>query len=81
MSNRDNRLTIRALRTKPACTLLVNQVAWDRLSDISLVNSGITAVAENHVVNERTSATPVTTSTNQRFANMIDNLEISSKLI
>ncbi|MFT5518048.1 MAG: hypothetical protein ACI9RI_000310, partial [Oceanospirillaceae bacterium] len=36
-------------------------------------NSGITAVAENHVVNERTSATPVTTSTNQRFDNMFDN--------
>ena len=59
--------------TKPSCTLLVNQAAWDRLSDISSVNSGMTAVAEYQVVNERTSATPVTTRTNQRFENALDN--------
>jgi len=59
--------------TKPSCTLLVNQAAWDRLGDISSVNSGMTAVAECQVVNERTSATPVTTRTSQRFENTFDN--------
>ena len=59
--------------TKPSCTLLVNQAAWDRLNDMSSVNSGMTAVAEYQVVNERTSAIPVATRTNQRFENTFDN--------
>ena len=62
-----------ALTTKPNCKLLVNQVTWERLSDISSVNSGITAVAEYQVVKERTSAVPVTTRTNQRLDKMFDN--------
>ena len=56
---------MRALTTNPKWTLLVNQVAWDRLSDISAANSGLIAVAEYHSVNERTSATLVITRTNQ----------------
>ena len=67
--------------TKPNCTLLVIQAAWERLSDISSVNSGITAVAEYHVVNERARATPVTTRTNQRFKNTFDNQYSSNRLI
>ena len=62
-----------ALTTKPNCTLLVNQVTWERLSDISSVNSGITAVAEYHVVSDKTSATAVINRTNQRFDNTFDN--------
>ena len=54
-------------------TLLVNQVAWDWLSDISVVNSGMIAVAEYHAVNERTSATLVDTITNQRVENRFNN--------
>ena len=73
MSNRDNKLIIIALTTKPNCTLLVNKVTSDRLSDISSVNSWITAVAEYHVVKERTSAVPVTTRTNQRLDKILDN--------
>ena len=64
---------MRALTTKPTWTLLVNQVAWDRLSDISEVNSGMIAVAEYQAVNERTSATLVITRTNQRVENRFDN--------
>ena len=51
----------------------MNHVAWDRLRDISRVNSGTIAVAEYHVVRDKTSATPVTTRTNQRFDNALNN--------
>ena len=69
----DSRLKESAQTTKPTCTPLVNHVAWDRLRDISTVNSGTIAVAEYHVVRDKTSATPVTTRTNQRFDNALDN--------
>ena len=49
------------------------------LRDISAVNSGMIAVAEYHVVSDRTSAPPVITSTNQRFDNTFDNKYISDK--
>jgi hypothetical protein len=55
----------------------VNHAAWYRLSDISRVNSGTIAVAEYHVVSDKTSATPVTTRTNQRFDNALDKENIS----
>jgi hypothetical protein len=73
ISNRDSRLKESAPKTKPTCTPLVNHAAWDRLSDISRHNSGTIAVAEYHVVSDKTSATPVTTRTNQRFDNALDN--------
>jgi len=67
LSASDSRLAVRAPTTNPACTALVSQAACVVLSPQSRVRPGMTAVAENHVVSDNTTAQPATANALQRL--------------
>ena len=54
------RLDPKAPATKPSDTAFVSQLSDEALRFQALTSSGATAVAENHVVMDRITATPVT---------------------
>jgi hypothetical protein len=68
MSGRLTRLAAKAPQTKPICTPIVNQEMAKGERCHSRFNSGVMAVAENHVVSDRTIAIDSIARTPQREA-------------
>src|SRR5271156_5520947 len=68
MSGRLTRLAARAPHTKPICTPFVSQESTNAERCHSRFSSGVIAVAENHVVRDRTIATESIANTRQREA-------------
>ncbi len=66
MSASANTLDVSAPTTKPACTAFVSQLASAGVRPSATINSGIIAVAENHVVSDSTPASPANASADQR---------------
>ena len=68
MSGRLTRLAAKAPQTKPICTPIVSQEMAKGERYHSRFNSGVMAVAENHVVSDRTIAIDIIARTPQREA-------------
>ena len=68
MSGRLTRLAAKAPQTKPICTPIVSQEMATGERCHSRFNSGVMAVAENHVVSDRTIAMDRIAKTRQREA-------------